>query len=191
MTIAVLALQGAFLEHEKMLERLGADYFEIRQASDLNKPFDGLIIPGGESTTIRKLLTELGLYDFIKEKIMSGTPVFGTCAGLITLAKKITGDVKNPDKSLALMDIIACRNGYGRQLGSFFVRSDFAGKEIPMTFIRAPYIESVGEGVEILSEVDGKIVAAREGNILVTAFHPELLEDLTVHQYFLDMVKNG
>lgn len=191
MTIAVLALQGAFLEHEKMLERLGADYFEIRQASDLNKPFDGLIIPGGESTTIRKLLTELWLYDFIKEKIMSGTPVFGTCAGLITLAKKITGDVKNPDKSLELMDITACRNGYGRQLGSFFVRSDFAGMEIPMTFIRAPYIESVGEGVEILSEVDGKIVAAREGNMLVTAFHPELLEDLTVHQYFLDMVKNG
>ncbi len=191
MTIAVLALQGAFLEHEKMLERLDADYFEIRQASDLNKPFDGLIIPGGESTTIRKLLTELGLYDFIKEKIMSGTPVFGTCAGLITLAKKITGDVKNPDKSLELMDITACRNGYGRQLGSFFVRSDFAGKEIPMTFIRAPYIESVGENVEILSEVDGKIVAAREGNMLVTAFHPELLEDLTVHQYFLDMVKNG
>lgn len=191
MTIAVLALQGAFLEHEKMLKRLGADCFEIRQAADLNKPFDGLIIPGGESTTIRKLLTELGLYDFIKERIISKMPVFGTCAGLITLAKKITGDVKNPDKSLEVMDITACRNGYGRQLGSFFAKSDFAGKEIPMTFIRAPYIESVGEDVEVLSEVDGKIVAARENNMLVTAFHPELLEDRTVHEYFLEMVKNA
>lgn len=191
MTIAVLALQGAFLEHEKMLKRLGADCFEIRQAADLNKPFDGLIIPGGESTTIRKLLTELGLYDFIKEKIISKMPVFGTCAGLITLAKKITGDVKNPDKSLEVMDITACRNGYGRQLGSFFAKSDFAGKEIPMTFIRAPYIESVGEDVEVLSVVDGKIVAAKEKNMLVTAFHPELLEDRTVHEYFLEMVKNA
>lgn len=191
MTIAVLALQGAFLEHEKMLKRLGEDCFEIRQAADLKRHFDGLIIPGGESTTIRKLLTELELYDFIKEKILSGTPVFGTCAGLITLAKKITGDVKNPDKSLGVMDITACRNGYGRQLGSFFTKSDFAGKEIPMTFIRAPYIESVGEDVEVLSEVDGKIVAAKENNMLVTAFHPELSEDKTVHEYFLDMVKNA
>lgn len=191
MTIAVLALQGAFLEHEKMLKDLGADCFEIRQAADLKRHFDGLIIPGGESTTIRKLLTELGLYDFIKEKIISGMPVFGTCAGLITLAKKITGDVKNPDKSLEVMDITACRNGYGRQLGSFFTRADFAGREIPMTFIRAPYIESVGENVEVLSAVDGKVVAAKEKNMLVTAFHPELLEDKTVHEYFLKMVKNA
>lgn len=191
MTIAVLALQGAFLEHEKMLKDLGADCFEIRQAADLKRHFDGLIIPGGESTTIRKLLTELRLYDFIKEKIISGMPVFGTCAGLITLAKKITGDVKNPDKSLEVMDITACRNGYGRQLGSFFTRADFAGREIPMTFIRAPYIESVGENVEVLSAVDGKVVAAKEKNMLVTAFHPELLEDKTVHEYFLNMVKNA
>ena len=191
MTIAVLALQGAFLEHEKMLKDLGADCFEIRQAADLKRHFDGLIIPGGESTTIRKLLTELRLYDFIKEKIISGMPVFGTCAGLITLARKITGDVKNPDKSLEVMDITACRNGYGRQLGSFFTRADFAGREIPMTFIRAPYIESVGENVEVLSAVDGKVVAAKEKNMLVTAFHPELLEDKTVHEYFLKMVKNA
>ncbi len=191
MTIAVLALQGAFLEHEKMLKDLGADCFEIRQAADLKRHFDGLIIPGGESTTIRKLLTELRLYDFIKEKIISGMPVFGTCAGLITLARKITGDVKNPDKSLEVMDITACRNGYGRQLGSFFTKADFAGREIPMTFIRAPYIESVGENVEVLSAVDGKVVAAKEKNMLVTAFHPELLEDKTVHEYFLNMVKNA
>lgn len=191
MKVAILALQGAFLEQEKMLERLGADFFEIRKPADLKKPFDGIIIPGGESTTIRKLLKELELYGFIKEKLVKGVPVFGTCAGLITLAKRITGDVKNPDKSLELMDITACRNGYGRQLGSFFVRSSFAGKEIPMTFIRAPYIESVGEGVEILSEVEGKVVAARESNMLVTAFHPELSGDTTVHEYFLDMVKNA
>lgn len=188
MRIAVLALQGAFLEHEKMLEKLGAEHFEIRQAADLEESFDGIIIPGGESTTIRKLLSELGLYDFIKQKIIDGTPVFGTCAGLIALAKEITGDVQNPDKSLGVMDITACRNGYGRQLGSFFTKADFSGREIPMTFIRAPYIESVGEGVEVLSTVNGKIVAAREKNMLVTAFHPELLDDTFVHEYFLNMI---
>lgn len=188
MKIAVLALQGAFLEHEKMLDKLGAEYFEIRQAADLEEPFDGIIIPGGESTTIRKLLSELGLYDFIKKKIESGIPVFGTCAGLIALAKEITGDVQSPDKSLGVMNIVACRNGYGRQLGSFFTKADFAKREIPMTFIRAPYIESVGEGVEVLSTVNGKIVAAREKNMLVTAFHPELLEDTFVHEYFLNMI---
>lgn len=188
MRIAVLALQGAFLEHEKMLEKLGAEHFEIRQAADLEESFDGIIIPGGESTTIRKLLSELGLYDFIKQKIKDGTPVFGTCAGLIALAKEITGDVQNPDKSLGVMDITACRNGYGRQLGSFFTKADFSGREIPMTFIRAPYIESVGEGVEVLSTVNGKIVAAREKNMLVTSFHPELLDDTFVHEYFLNMI---
>ncbi len=189
MTVAVLALQGAFFEHEKMLSRLGADYFEIRQASDLKSGFNALIIPGGESTTIRKLLCELDLYNGIKDKIQSGLPVLGTCAGLITLAKHITSDVENSDQSLGVMDITACRNGYGRQLGSFFIRESFNGAEIPMTFIRAPFIERVGEGVEVLSTVDGKIVAARQDNMLVTAFHPELTDDLTVHRYFLDMVK--
>lgn len=183
----VLALQGAFLEHEKKLSELGEDSFEIRQKADISRSFDRLIIPGGESTTIRKLLRELGLYDEIKRRIEDGMPVFGTCAGLITLARRITGDVKNPDPSLSVMDITACRNAYGRQLGSFFTKSEFNGKKIPMTFIRAPFIENVGEGVEVLSIVDGKIAAARQKNMLATAFHPELCTDKTVHEYFLDM----
>lgn len=181
---AVLALQGAFSEHEKKLSELGEGFFEIRKREDGLRSFDRLIIPGGESTTIRKLLRELGLFDEIKRRIEGGTPVFGTCAGLIALAKKITGDVENADPPLAVMDIVAARNAYGRQLGSFFTEAEFAGKKIPMTFIRAPYIESAGNGVEVLSRVDGKIVAARQKNILVTAFHPELTEDMTVHGYF-------
>lgn len=187
MAVAILALQGAFFEHEKSLAALGVQSFEIRQRKDLLRSFDGLIIPGGESTTIRKLIKELGMYDEIKARISGGTPVFGTCAGLITLAKRITGDVENADPSLGLMDITACRNGYGRQLGSFFTTADFAGQKIPMTFIRAPYIESAGEDVEILSTVNGKAVAARQGNMLVTAFHPELSDNTAVHEYFLKM----
>ena len=187
MAIAVLALQGAFFEHERSLAALGVQSFEIRQRKDLLRSFDGIIIPGGESTTIRKLIKELGMYDEIKSRISGKTPVFGTCAGLITLAKHITGDVENADPSLGLMDITACRNGYGRQLGSFFTNADFAGQKIPMTFIRAPYIESAGENVQILSAVNGKAVAARQENMLVTAFHPELSDNTAVHEYFLKM----
>ncbi|MGM9637453.1 MAG: pyridoxal 5'-phosphate synthase glutaminase subunit PdxT [Eubacteriales bacterium] len=185
--IAVLALQGAFIEHEQMLEKLGADSFEIRQLPDLDRPFDGLIIPGGESTVQGKLLRELGLFDPIKAKIEGGLPVFGTCAGLLLLAKKIENDDRT---HLATMDIIALRNAYGRQLGSFDTTAPFEGiGEIPMTFIRAPYIGSVSGDAKALATVDGKIVAAREKNQLVTAFHPELTKDLSVHRYFLDMIE--
>lgn len=187
MKVGVLAVQGAFAEHEKMLEKLGVEAFEIRQKKDLNTGFDGLIIPGGESTVIGKLLRELDLYDDIKKKIKSGMPVMGTCAGLIVLADKISGD---STRHIGTMHITAKRNAYGRQLGSFSTNADFEGVgSVPLVFIRAPYIESVGEGVEVLSKVDGKIVAAREKNQLVTAFHPELTKDLRVHKYFVDMIK--
>lgn len=187
MVIGVLALQGAFIEHRKMLSELGVESFEIRQESDFDNRMDGLIIPGGESTVQGKLMRELNLFDKIRGAVDDGLPVFGTCAGLLLLAKKIENDSR---AHLATMDITAVRNAYGRQLGSFYTVADFKGiGKIPMTFIRAPYIKTAGEGVEILAEVDGKIVAAREGNQLVTAFHPELNEDLSVHKYFIDMIK--
>jgi len=184
-TVAILALQGAFIEHEHVLDRLGVDRFEIRQRSDLERPFDALIIPGGESTVIGKLLKDLGILSLLRDRIEKGLPVFGTCAGLIVLSKNVIGGVP----SLATMDITVKRNAYGRQLGSFYTEDGFDGiGKIPMTFIRAPYIDSVGKDVEVLSEVDGRIVAARQGKQLVTAFHPELTEDLSVHRYFLEEV---
>ena len=186
MRIAVLALQGAFIEHEQMLARLGAQSFEIRQKRDILSSYDGIIIPGGESTVQGKLMRELELYDDIKEQIESGMPVFGTCAGLLLLASRIENDDR---RHFATMDITAMRNAYGRQLGSFYTEEDFGGiGRIPMTFIRAPYIAAVGEKAQALAEVDGKTVAARQNNQLVTAFHPELNDDLRVHQYFLDMI---
>ena len=192
MKIGVLALQGAFAEHRKMLKKLGIESFEIRKKSDLsnavdNNDIDGLIIPGGESTVIGKLLYDLDLFDDIKKLILEGLPVFGTCAGLILLAKEIENDSRT---YLGAMDIKVRRNAYGRQLGSFFTESEFKGiGVIPMTFIRAPYISSVGKNVEVLSEVDGNVVAARENNILVTSYHPELNDDLKVHKFFVEMCK--
>ena len=194
MKIGVLALQGAFAEHIKMLEKLGIESFEIRKKSDLsnavnNNDVDGLIIPGGESTVIGKLLYDLDLFDDIKKLILEGLPVFGTCAGLILLAREIENDSRT---YLGAMDIKVRRNAYGRQLGSFFTESEFKGLGvIPMTFIRAPYISSVGKKVEILSEVDGNVVAAKENNILVTSYHPELNDDLKVHEFFIEMCKKS
>lgn len=189
MRIAIMALQGAFAEHSLLLERLGVETFEIRQLSDWDKQKDGLIIPGGESTTQIKLLKKLGLINVVKDSIDRGLPVFGTCAGLILLARHVANS--NVD-TIATMDIDVCRNAYGRQLGSFHTEGSFAGieKDIPMTFIRAPYIESVGDGVEVLSVVDNRIVAARQNNQLVTAFHPELDGDTRVHEYFLNMISS-
>lgn len=185
-----MALQGAFIEHEMMLQKLGVETFEVRQSADWNAPKDGLIIPGGESTTQIKLLKELGLMDQVRRDIMAGMPVFGTCAGLILLAKHVDGE---SEERIATMDITACRNAYGRQLGSFYVEQQFKGIEgqIPMTFIRAPYIRETGEGVDVLAEVDGRIVAARQQNQLVTAFHPELSECLAVHRMFIEMIRNN
>lgn len=194
MKIAVLALQGAFLEHEVILRRLGVDCFEVRQKQDWLQEKDALIIPGGESTTQGKLLDELGLLLPIREEIENGLPVFGTCAGLILLSRDVEGNSETAPAPprLGTMQITTARNAYGRQLGSFRVESTFVGIEgqIPMTFIRAPYIKEATEAVEVLAKVDDRIVAARQGNQLVTAFHPELDADTHVHEYFLNMIRN-
>jgi 5'-phosphate synthase pdxT subunit len=183
--IGVLALQGAFIEHRKKLEALGVNTFEIRKLEDLNKQMDGLILPGGESTAMRKLLDELKLFGPIKQMIDAGLPTLGTCAGLILLSKSLKGkDIAH----FQAIDIETERNAYGRQLGSFKTNAKFDGVEIPMTFIRAPYISHTGKNVKVLSTVDGKIVAARENHVLVTAFHPEITDSNHVHLYFLQMI---
>ena len=186
--IGILALQGAFAEHEQVLKALGVETVQIRNQKEweTHADLDGLILPGGESTVMGKLLHDLDLFEPIKTKINAGLPVFGTCAGLILLAKTIVGD---QTKHLASMDINVARNAYGRQLGSFVTNADFKGiGEIPMVFIRGPIIETVGPEVEVLSQVKGAIVAAKEKHMLVTSFHPELTGDTRVHAYFLEMV---
>ena len=187
MTIGVLAVQGAFAEHIKRLKELGIDSVELRKKDDLGKPFDGIILPGGESTVQGKLLKELDMFDTLKNMIKNEVPVLATCAGLILLAEKLENDSHT---YFGTLPVTVKRNAYGRQLGSFFTEEEFKGiGTVPMTFIRAPYIEKTYEDVEVLATVDGKIVAARQGNQLVTAFHPELDADLRVHQYFLEMAK--
>ena len=182
MKAAVLALQGAFIEHEQVLQRLGVETVEIRQLKDWTEfmspsPLGGvrgrlcrlLVLPGGESTVQMRLLKELGLFEPIRQAIADGLPVLGTCAGMILLS----------DGYLGTMHIRVRRNAYGRQLGSFHTTGavDGIGADVPMTFIRAPYID-----------VDGHIVAARQGNQIATAFHPELDEDLRLHQFLIDMI---
>lgn len=210
MNIAVLALQGAFAEHRQMLQRLGVESHEVRQLSDWEKPKDALIIPGGESTTITRLLHREGLFAPIREAILKGLPVFGTCAGLIVLARHVEredatenravngekGQKLQPDTAtddyprLATMDVTVRRNAYGRQLGSFHTIADIPeiGTRLPLTFIRAPFISRVHGNAKILATVDGHIVAAQEGCQLVTAFHPELTDDVRVHQYFINLI---
>jgi 5'-phosphate synthase pdxT subunit len=185
MRIGVLALQGAFVEHISRLSSLGVETFEIRNVEDLGEQFDGLVIPGGESTTMTRLSHDLGMSGILRELISDGLPVMGTCAGLIVLAKRVGGGVP----CLATMDITAVRNAYGRQLGSFETVAPFANLgDVPMTFIRAPSICDAGDGVEILAIVNGRIVAVREKNQLAFAFHPELEMDTRIHTFFLDMV---
>jgi 5'-phosphate synthase pdxT subunit len=183
MKIAILALQGAFAEHEQMLRQLGCDTFLIRCLDDWNQPKDGLVIPGGESTAMMRILQDEGLIEPIRQAILQGLPVFGTCAGMILL----------DDAHLHTMDISVCRNAYGRQLGSFYTEDHFEGVDqmIPMTFIRAPYITRVGQGCKVLSVVDGNMVAAQQENQLVTSFHPELNQDTRVHSYFLEMIRKS
>lgn len=275
-TIAVCAVQGAFIEHEQRLSALGCEVFELRQAADLARPFDALVLPGGESTVQAKLLRELGMFDTLRSRIADGLPVLGTCAGLILLAERIedaAGDLAGLDPEIAAvrttvtgfgtLPVTVQRNGYGRQLGSFHAHAPFGnmandmkraenaeeaasagstgstgsmdsagstasatnagstgdvgsaasasgagstrraegadnaeGPEhgsspiIPMTFIRAPFITCISEqaGAEALARVDGRIVAARAGNQIGVAFHPELDEDDTVYQMFLKMI---
>ena len=191
MKAAVLALQGAFIEHEQVLQRLGVETVEIRHLKDWTEfmspsPLGGvrgrlLILPGGESTVQMRLLKELGLFEPIRKAISDGLPVLGTCAGMILLS----------DGYLGTMHIRVRRNAYGRQLGSFHTTGavDGIGADVPMTFIRAPYIEKVlADDCSPIAIVDGHIVAARQGNQIATAFHPELDDDLRLHQFLIDMI---
>ncbi|MDD5978314.1 MAG: pyridoxal 5'-phosphate synthase glutaminase subunit PdxT [Bacteroidales bacterium] len=180
MKIAILALQGAFEEHQQMLHSIGVDTFLVRNLNDWQEEKDGLILPGGESTAMMRIMNDEGLFEPLRSAITSGLPVFGTCAGLILL----------DNLHLNTMNIEAKRNAYGRQLGSFHCLSEFDGLGVvPMTFIRAPYIAKAGEGVSVLATVNGNIVAARQGNQLVTAFHPELDTDTKIHEMFVNMCR--
>lgn len=185
-TVAVSAVQGGFIEHENMCRRLGAECVELRQSSDLDRHFDALILPGGESTVQGKLLKELGMFGPLKEMIENGLPVLATCAGLILLAESSANDTR---KWFATMPVTVVRNAYGRQLGSFHTSAEFRGiGNVPMTFIRAPYIENVLGETEILAETGGHIVAARWRNQTALSFHPELDGDLRIHRQFLESV---
>lgn len=187
MKIAVLAVQGAFIEHEKILEKLGASCIELRQESDLWQEYDGIILPGGESTVQGKLLKELNMFSTIKTQIEQGMPVLATCAGMILLAEKIEGQETSYFETIPMT---VRRNAYGRQLGSFHVNADLRGiGEVPMTFIRAPFVTEVGDGVEILATVDEHIVAVRYQKQLAFAFHPELDNDMKIHETFLTLCK--
>ena len=182
--IGVLAVQGAFREHEDVLSDLGAEWFEIRKRSDLDKTPDGIVLPGGESTVMGKLTRDLGMFDRIRDLISSGVPVLGTCAGMILLAEGVDGGITH----FATLPITVKRNAYGRQLGSFSARGDFRGTEIPLEFIRAPKVEYCGEGVVPLCTYDGYPVAVAYGNQVACSFHPELTSDRTVHRYFLGLI---
>lgn len=191
MRIGILALQGAFIEHEKMLKNLGVETQQVRLSQHLNG-LDGLIIPGGESTTITKLAIDFGLFDDLKA-FASEHPVWGTCAGAILLAKD---DQSNPHR-LDVMDIQIIRNAFGRQVDSFqadllvpsLAHLNGSNPTFPAVFIRAPIISAVGKKVEILAQIGfDKIVAARQGHLLATVFHPELTNDDRFHRYFLEMI---
>ena len=199
--IAVLAVQGAFIEHEKMLEQLGAECIELRQAADCEQDFDGLVLPGGESTVQNKLLRELGRYDILKAKIDAGLPVLATCAGMILLADTIGNDNM---RCFGTLPVTVRRNAYGRQLGSFSGMHDVAGiGEFEMRFIRAPYVEKINESasasapadekaagsdsVHILGTVENRIVGVEYKNQIALAFHPELTDDTRIHEKFLKL----
>lgn len=183
MPIGILALQGAFVEHGNLLANLGVKSVEIRQRSHLLKSLDGLIVPGGESTVMAKLLKDLDLTEAIGDVLADGMPIFGTCAGMILLSKEIDDGRAG---CLPVLNTIVRRNAYGRQLGSFRTNADFVGVgSIPMVFIRAPYVVRAGVGVEVLAVVENRVVAVRQKNVLATAFHPELTDDMRVHAYFL------
>ncbi|GED60475.1 pyridoxal 5'-phosphate synthase glutaminase subunit PdxT [Brevibacillus formosus] len=187
MKIGVLALQGAVAEHVRMLEEVGATAVPVKKVEELDD-LDGLIIPGGESTTISKLMHKYGFMEAVQEFGKANKPIFGTCAGAILLAKRIQGQ---DDCHLGLMDIKVERNAFGRQKESFEVLMPVAGvaADYPAVFIRAPYIMEVGENGQVLAKHEDKIVVARNGHYLAAAFHPELTEDTRLHKYFLDMVK--
>ncbi|MCH5165330.1 MAG: pyridoxal 5'-phosphate synthase glutaminase subunit PdxT [Clostridiales bacterium] len=187
MNVGVLALQGSVAEHLKMIQsvnkKIGA--VPVRTIDDL-ATVDGLIIPGGESTTLRRLLDDFNLLVPIKERIAAGMPVWGTCAGLILLANRVEGELP----CFSLLDVDVKRNAYGRQIDSFVTEGDFDGMYINMVFIRAPKVTRVGDGVKVLAEHNGEPVAVRQNNILATAFHPEMTRDSRVHRYFCNMIES-
>lgn len=186
MKIGVLAVQGAFIEHEHMIEEIGYTAIEIRQRDDL-EGLDGLILPGGESTVQGQLLNKLDMMKDIKNMISNGLPTLATCAGLILLSEHIADD---DIVHIGTLPVTIKRNAYGRQLSSFVTNADI--KHIgnyPMTFIRAPYIENVSDGVEVLASVDNHIVAAKYNNQIGLSFHPELTGDTRIHEYFLSTIK--
>lgn len=182
--VGVLAVQGAFIEHRRALEKLGCECVELRKRADIGS-LDALVLPGGESTTQGKLLRELEMMEPLRDAIVSGVPTLATCAGMILLSERIAND---DNVYFGTLPVVVRRNAYGRQLGSFQRPLELAGiGEVDAVFIRAPYIESVGDGVEVLAEVDGKIVAVKYGKQLALAFHPELCEDLSVHRAFCEL----
>lgn len=187
-TIGVLALQGDFMEHIQMLKSIGVKTKEIKLAADLER-IDGIILPGGESTTQAHLLDVFGLRAILRQKIQDGLPTLGTCAGMILLAKKLIQDRPIP---MGLMDIVVNRNAFGRQIDSFktpIIIKPLGDKPLLATFIRAPIIEKADPRIEVLSRLDdGTIVAVREKNMLATAFHPELTQDIRFHKYFLSKI---
>lgn len=185
MTIGILSVQGAFIEHAHALADAGARTFEIRQLRDLDRPMDGLVLPGGESTVQGKLLKDLGLFEPLRARIEAGLPVFATCAGLILLAERLADD---PTTWFGCLPVTVRRNAYGRQLGSFTTTCTWNGlADVPMTFIRAPAITQVSPGVEILSSFDGLATSVRWRNLLAFAWHPELTTDRRAYTVFLDM----
>lgn len=187
MKVAVLAVQGAFIEHEKALQRLGVETVELRKAEDLEQNFDGLVLPGGESTVQSRLLKELSMFEPLKKKIEEGLPVLATCAGLILLAQNISND---ENRCFATLPVTVKRNAYGRQLGSFYYEGEIQGiGTFPMEFIRAPYIESVEKNVEILAQVEEKIVGVTYKNQLAFSFHPELTGNDRIHDKFIELIK--
>jgi len=186
MNIGVLALQGAVAEHMRSIELAGGTGIAVKKTEQL-ADIDGLIIPGGESTTIGKLMRKYEFIEAIRHFSSAGKPIYGSCAGLIVLAERISG---GEEPHLGLMDITVARNAFGRQRESFETALRLKGldEEIQAVFIRAPLIEAAGPEVEILASYDGQIVAARQGHLLVSSFHPELTEDISFHRFFLDMV---
>lgn len=189
MKIGIMAVQGDFAAHAAMLAGLGADTVEVRTVADLDG-CDGLILPGGESTTQLQFFQEEGLFDAVKKFAADGGAIFGTCAGAILLAT----EVKNPAQaSLGLLDMTVLRNAYGRQLASdvFFGSSKLADAPMEMVFIRAPVIDRVGAGVEVLAEYEGKPVLVRCANVMAATFHPELTQDSSVHRHFLELIEAG
>jgi pyridoxal 5'-phosphate synthase pdxT subunit len=187
--IGIVAIQGDYEAHAKVLQTLGVPYAFVRRPEDL-AGLSGVILPGGESTTHLKIMREEGLFDVLKQFAKNGGAFFGTCAGAILLAKQVHGPAQD---SLALLDIAVLRNGYGRQLASdvHSASTKLRKEPLEMVFIRAPIIESVGQNVEVLAEDAGHPVLVREGRIMAATFHPELTSDTAVHEYFLKLVRNG